>query len=476
MAAVLTKSLAAFALVTAGTFTLLAVAATQSAPASATSTVTTPPFTECPPIGFDSEGCGILIVISDHGDQIFTDPSVQGCGAGYSPPPCPYDDDDDSLVGVLNESSKPVYDLQLGSTSQPLFAFDGDGICASATGGYNPEGTPVGWGAGPWGVGDTYCTPDQLNGADPGQAQGVDPNGSDYQGPDNTFTNISSDTMTGVVKFTTPLAPNGSSTYFGLEEALTSGQFRVQYGYWEAAADGGIFAYDAPFFGSMGGKPLNAPVVGIAADPNTGGYWEVASDGGLFAFNAPFFGSEGGKPINSPVVGMVATPDGQGYWEVASDGGLFAFGDAKFYGSMGGKPLNAPVVGIASTPDGLGYYEVASDGGLFAFGDAVFYGSEGGKPLNEPVVGIQQDLATGGYWEVASDGGLFAFHAGFFGSMGGLPLNEPMVGMAGTPDGEGYWEVATDGGIFSFGDAFFWGSTGGTTLNAPVVGIAASNE
>jgi hypothetical protein len=30
------------------------------------------------------------------------------------------------------------------------------------------------------------------------------------------------------------------------------------------ASDGGIFSYKAPFFGSMGGKPLNKPVVGMA--------------------------------------------------------------------------------------------------------------------------------------------------------------------------------------------------------------------
>ena len=57
----------------------------------------------------------------------------------------------------------------------------------------------------------------------------------------------------------------------------------------------------------MGGKPLNKPIVGIAADPTTGGYWEVASDGGLFAFNAPFFGSMGGKPLDKPIVGMAHT-------------------------------------------------------------------------------------------------------------------------------------------------------------------------
>src|SRR6185437_132296 len=113
------------------------------------------------------------------------------------------------------------------------------------------------------------------------------------------------------------------------------------------------------------------------------GYWEVARDGGIFSFGgAPFLGSMGGKQLNQPVVGLAGTPTGGGYWEVASDGGVFAFGDAAFYGSMGGKSLNKPIVGLAPTPTGAGYWEVASDGGIFAFGDAAFYGSMGGRRLS----------------------------------------------------------------------------------------------
>ena len=59
----------------------------------------------------------------------------------------------------------------------------------------------------------------------------------------------------------------------------------------------------------MGGKPLTEPVVGIVADPLTGGYWEVASDGGLFAFDAPFEGSMGGKALAKPIVGMAFDQD-----------------------------------------------------------------------------------------------------------------------------------------------------------------------
>ncbi|MGH9083199.1 MAG: protease pro-enzyme activation domain-containing protein, partial [Acidimicrobiales bacterium] len=180
-----------------------------------------------------------------------------------------------------------------------------------------------------------------------------------------------------------------------------------------------------------------------------GGYWLGAADGGVFAFgDAPFSGSMGGQPLDQPIVGMAATPDGGGYWEVAADGGIFAFGDAVYAGSMGGRPLDKPIVGMAATPDGGGYWEVAADGGIFAFGDAPFAGSMGGRPLDQPVVAIEGSGDGHGYWEVAADGGVFAFgDAPFAGSMGGQPLDQPVVGMAATPDGGGYWEVAADGGI-----------------------------
>ena len=207
-------------------------------------------------------------------------------------------------------------------------------------------------------------------------------------------------------------------------------------------------------------------------------YRMAASDGGVFVFGSgdAFAGSMGGRPLNQPVVGMTSTPSGLGYWLVARDGGVFAFGDAGFFGSMGGQPLNQPVVGMASTPSGLGYWLVAADGGIFAFGDAAFYGSTGSIHLNRPVVGMAASGTGLGYWLVASDGGVFNYgDAGFAGSAGSIQLAEPVVGIAARPDRQGYWLAGADGGVFAYGTARFLGSAAGGTT-APVVGIKGSRN
>ena len=54
-----------------------------------------------------------------------------------------------------------------------------------------------------------------------------------------------------------------------------------------------------------GGQPRNKPIVGMLATVDGAGYWEVAADGGLFSFgDAVFLGSMGGKPLNKPIGGM----------------------------------------------------------------------------------------------------------------------------------------------------------------------------
>jgi hypothetical protein len=149
-------------------------------------------------------------------------------------------------------------------------------------------------------------------------------------------------------------------------------------GYWLVGSDGGVFAFgDARFLGSVPGvlppgEALDQPVNGVTAA--VGGYRLVASDGGIFSFGAPFYGSMGGQFLAAPVVGMASSADGLGYWMVASDGGIFCYGDAQFHGSMGGQFLAARMVGMAPDPVTGGYWLVGADGGVFAF-DAPFHGS-----------------------------------------------------------------------------------------------------
>ncbi len=249
-------------------------------------------------------------------------------------------------------------------------------------------------------------------------------------------------------------------------------------GYRFVATDGGVFNYGAgaPFLGSMGGTPLNKPVVGMAVMSAGDGYDLVASDGGIFNFgSAQFYGSTGSIHLNMPVVGMALTADGAGYWLVASDGGIFSYGDAQFYGSTGSIHLNKPIVGMAATPDGKGYWLVASDGGIFNYGDAAFLGSAGSLVLNKPVVGMAAPV-SGGYYLVATDGGIFSYPTSggppFFGSTGSLVLNKPIVAM--TAVAGGYYLSGSDGGVFAYptaGGPPFLGSTGSIHLNAPIVGI-----
>jgi len=198
----------------------------------------------------------------------------------------------------------------------------------------------------------------------------------------------------------------------------------------------------------------------------------------VFSFgDAHFYGSMGGHPLNQPIVGMASTADGKGYWLVAADGGIFSFGDATFYGSMGGHPLNQPVTGMASTHNGRGYWLVAADGGIFAFGNAHFYGSTGNIVLNDPVTAMTAAPDGRGYMLVATDGGIFAFGSvGFYGSLGGGLDGDPhdvppVAGMALTPDARGYWLLEPDGWSYSFSNP---GTPPPSATAATIVSVANS--
>jgi hypothetical protein len=265
-------------------------------------------------------------------------------------------------------------------------------------------------------------------------------------------------------------------------------------GYWLAGADGGVFSFGAPFFGSgsaagqiaCGFSPqppstLNSALgcVEIASDPDGHGYWLLNS----YRSATPFGGAGPNVPsctsLNGATgawTGMAVAQDGHGFWLVSSNGGVMGCGSMP--APLGGTQdltLVAPIVGMAATPDRGGYWLVAADGGIFSFGDAAFYGSMGAKTLNAPIVGMAASADGKGYWLVAADGGIFAFgDATFEGSTGGIHLKAPIVGMAVNPTGPGYWMAGADGGVFALGGAPYRGSMAGNPLGGPIVGIAAT--
>jgi lysophospholipase L1-like esterase len=160
---------------------------------------TTPPFGECPAIG-SAPSCDILLVVNpDQTISVLGDATVG-----------PYDGSDDTLVGILNNSSNPVQAITVSGPNSDLAGFDGDGICTYATGGTTGSGF----------TGDSYCSAQQLAGTDP----------EDYAGPDNTFTLDPNSQNDVEVDFTGKGLAAGGTTYFSLEGALTAAQITARKG------------------------------------------------------------------------------------------------------------------------------------------------------------------------------------------------------------------------------------------------------
>ena len=246
-----------------------------------------------------------------------------------------------------------------------------------------------------------------------------------------------------------------------------------------SAGDGGVFTYGtAQFAGSMGGRHLNAPVVGMAATPDGGGYWLVAADGGVFNFgDARFYGSMGGQHLNAPIVGMAATPDGQGYWLVAADGGVFNFGDAPFAGSMGGS----------ASMHRWSAWRPPPTAGATGWSRPTAVSSTSGTPRSTvqwvvststtrwPASPARRTAGATGWWPPTAASSITAM-PGFFGSVPGQGIvgQPPIVGISRTPSGAGYWLVGSNGAVYSYGDAAFLGAPSGLRLVAPLSGISSS--
>jgi hypothetical protein len=207
---------------------------------------------------------------------------------------------------------------------------------------------------------------------------------------------------------------------------------------------GGVQNQDTPFYGSKAGKHLPAPVVGIAADPETNGYWLVTAKGNIFNFNAPFYGSTAGRRLPAPIVGITATATG--YVLVTAKGNVYNF-NTPFYGSTATRRLPAPIVGITVDPYTRGYWLTTAKGNVYNFG-APFYGSKATATLPAPIVGMSATRT--GYVLASAKGNVYNFNTPFYGSA--FKDNAHVAGIAVDPNTPGgYWLIDTIGDFFSFG-------------------------
>jgi lysophospholipase L1-like esterase len=178
---------------------LLSVVLSLVAVPGAAAASSAPPFPECPAIG-QASSCEILLVVNPNQTiSVIGDPAVG-----------PYDGIDDTLVGIINNSTGPVPAITVSGPGTDLAGFDGDGICTYAKGGGN----------GPGFTGDGYCTPQQIAGSDP----------EDYAGPGTSFTLDPSSQDEVEVDFAGTGLAAGHSTYFSLEGALTAAVITARKG------------------------------------------------------------------------------------------------------------------------------------------------------------------------------------------------------------------------------------------------------
>lgn len=145
------------------------------------------PFGQCPAISA-APGCEILLVVSPDGSV-----SVQG-----DPSVGPYDGSDDTLVGIVNDSSTAVSAVTVSGPGSDLSGFDGDGICSGAFGAWTgSSGCPYG--------------------------------PTEYEGPGTSFVTDPALPDSAEVDFAGGLKPGGSA-FFSLEGALTSAELTARQG------------------------------------------------------------------------------------------------------------------------------------------------------------------------------------------------------------------------------------------------------
>ena len=181
-----------------------------------------------------------------------------------------------------------------------------------------------------------------------------------------------------IVTKTGAVTPFGDALYLGeaaRNNVVGMASMPSGKGYWIATKSGAVqsFGQARTYPGKV---PKGSVITAIASSLDGKGYWLLGANGSVTAFgDARAHGSLVGKKVGGPVVGMAVNPAGGGYWLATASGSVFAFGGASPQGSVSSKSLSAPLVGIAATPGGDGYWLVAANGQVYNFGAAKYLGS-----------------------------------------------------------------------------------------------------
>ena len=290
-------------------------------------------FTQCPAVDKDTS-CQFLITVTDAETTVESDP-----GQG------PYEGADDALIGIQNNSSKPISSIPL-SAEETLFGFENDGICSPGEGAFAPGCQILTMNSSnekPTGTPGSPCTsatqasecgfPEPAG--EPAKTTfpgGVLPNGygangseiSGYEGPTSWFTSIGAfgafSTGSGVVNFSPAIAP-GQASYFSLESPPVGG-FGAVATLGTTLSGGGQAGASISV---VQGTPVTdaATLSGAGAPTATGPVsFNVYSDAGCTALAAAAGTAKMAAGVSGPSTAISTLPPGKYFWQAHYSGNL----------------------------------------------------------------------------------------------------------------------------------------------------------
>ena len=191
-------------------------------------------------------------------------------------------------------------------------------------------------------------------------------------------------------------------------------------GYWTVDSRGSLighwFALQNRYYGSTYGMKNTAPIVALASSPSGYGYFEIAADGGVFSFgDAVFRGSLAGQALAAPIVAATYTDDG--YILIDAAGNAYPFSAAGQQPTIPGSTRSFAISISKSLAAPGGYWILDADGSVRAILGAENFGDAAPNP-GAIAVDIR-GAAVGSYRVLYSDGVVKSF-GGLQDAIGGV--------------------------------------------------------